>query len=775
MVDAISAAGSCFQPLWECLNGTGMIDVANQEISSFLRVKSNWSDLDKARDSLRAIEMMVKAEVTRELDKLNICDPQVQVWLNRVEELQLDTIDEDYSQFMRYSCLCQCTMHAARRAWIDKRVVEALEEVNKLIDEGRGFKKFGFKPLPDIVEHLPQIETFGLESMLTQLHDLLEKSDSSVIGVWGEGGIGKTTLLHIFNNDLGRKAHDYQVVIFIEVSNSETLNTVDIQQTISERLNLPWIEAEAVEKRAKFLVKALARKRFVVLLDDVRKKFKLEDVGIPTPYTNSKSKLILTSRYQEICFQMGAQRSLIKMQVLDATAAWNLFLSKLSNEASAAVKSPSSNNVVRERAKVICKSCGGLPLALNIVGTAVAGLEEPDDWISAADAITVKNSYDGVDEMFAQLKYSYDRLTPTQQKCFLYCALFPEYGSISKEQLVDYWLAEGLLLNDCENGYRIIRSLVSACLLQTSGSMSSKVKMHHVIRRLGIWLVNKTDQKFLVQAGMALDNAPSPEKWKGPARISIMSNDIKELSFSPKCKNLTTLLVQNNPNLSKLSLGFFKFMPSLKVLDLSHTAITLLPECETLVALQHLNLSHTNITVLPERLWLLKELRHLDLSVTVALEDTLDNCSKLHKLRVLNLFRSHYGIHDVNDLNLDSLKALLFLGITIYSEDVLKKLNKTNPLAKPTHRLNLKYCREMHSMRISDLNHMEHLEELYIESCYDLTTLVSDAELTTSCLQFLTLSVLPSLENVIVEPMPHHFRYCREVWGTEIERSGSSF
>jgi disease resistance protein RPS2 len=239
--------------------------------------------------------------------------------------------------------------------------------------------------------------------------------------------------------------------------------------------------------------------------------------------------------------------------------------------------------------------------------------------------------------------------TSTQQQCFLYCALFLEYGSISKGQLVDYWLAEGLLLNDCEHGCHIIRNLVSACLLQTSSSMSSKVKMHHVIRHLGLWLVNKTDQKFLVQAGMTLDNAPSPEKWEGPTRISIMSNDIKELAFSPKCKNIITLLIQNNPNLNELNCGFFKFMPSLKVLDLSHTAITSLPKCETLVALQHLNLSHTNIASLPKRLWLLKELRHLDLSVTVALEDTLNNCSKLLKLRVLNLFRSHYGIHDVDE------------------------------------------------------------------------------------------------------------------------------
>jgi disease resistance protein RPS2 len=130
---------------------------------------------------------------------------------------------------------------------------------------------------------------------------------------------------------------------------------------------------------------------------------------------------------------------------------------------------------------------------------------------------------------------------------------------------------------------------------------------------------------------------------------------------------------------------------------------------------------------------------------------------------VLNLFRSHYGIHDVDDLNLDSLKALMFLGITIYSEDVLKKLNKTSPLAKSTYRLNLKYCGEMQSIKISDLNHLVRLEELYVESCYDLNTLVADAELTTSGLELLTLSVLPSLENVIVAPMPHHFQHIRKL------------
>ena len=79
------------------------------------------------------------------------------------------------------------------------------------------------------------------------------------------------------------------------------------------------------------------------------------------------------------------------------------------------------------------------------------------------------------------------------------------------------------------------------------------------------------------------------------------------------------------------------------------------------------------------------------------------------KLRMINLFRSQYGIHDVDHLNLDSLETPMFLGITICVRHVLNKLNKTNPLAKSIYRLILKYCREMQSIKISDLNHLVHL------------------------------------------------------------------
>lgn len=128
----------------------------------------------------------------------------------------------------------------------------------------------------------------------------------------------------------------------IEVSNSGSLNRAAIQRTITDRLGFPWNETETEEARARFLAKALSKKKFVILLDDVRKQFQLEDVGIPTPDSESKSKLILTSRYENVCYQMGAHQSLIKMEYLNKEAAWELFCSNLSTRAIAAIDSPST-------------------------------------------------------------------------------------------------------------------------------------------------------------------------------------------------------------------------------------------------------------------------------------------------------------------------------------------------------------------------------------------------------------------------------------------------
>ncbi|KAJ4759685.1 Disease resistance protein RPS2 [Rhynchospora pubera] len=417
---------------------------------------------------------------------------------------------------------------------------------------------------------------------------------------------------------------------------------------------------------------------------------------------------------------MGAPKSLIRMETLDEADSMALFISNLGTDALHAI---SSDAGIRKYAGKIVRMCEGLPLALTVIGKSVAGLSSPLDWSVAMRAISMDiGDFYGVENMFIKLKYSYERLDATAQKCFLYCTLFPAYSSMKKQQLVDYWMAEDLVPQDKPwKGYSIINRLLSGWLLQRTNS-DLEVKLHNVMRELGLWLANEEDN-FLIRSGQGLENTPEIKGIKCPKRISLMFNNITALSLSANSNHLETLLLQNNPNFNTLGPGFNRFMSHLRVLDLSNTAIEefpVLPKGSTSFPLRYLSLGNTPIRRLDQSFSLLKELRHLDLSATEHLESTSDSCSKLLKLRVLNLFRSHYGIRDELDLNIDSLKELRFLGIAIHAEDVLKKLKKTDPLARFTNQLSLKHCQDMKSIRVADFNHMEHLEELYIESCDSL-------------------------------------------------------
>ncbi|XP_078166833.1 disease resistance protein RPS2-like [Carex rostrata] len=748
MSDCISlASSSC-----ECLNAIGVPAAVAAEFRSFF-VQNNWFSLKTAKENLQAVQTVVNTKVAKEIERQRGINPQVQLWLSRVEDIIMDkSLEEEYDKLMR------CGFNPSRRRKVGKRIIKKLQYVNGLIEEEKQFTDVGVDLPVDPVNMIPVAKIFGMDSMLNQVHEYFEDHERCIICVWGEGGAGKTTLLSAFNNQL-MDCSDFHVVILIDVSNSEILNVKVIQHTIVDRLGLPWVDTDTENARAMLLMKALSRKRFVILLDDVRKKFQLEDIGIPLPNTENGSKIILASREQDVCIQMGAQRSLIKMQLLDYHASWDLFFSNLSTDAQHSIQSSYS---IKTRAETITKSCQGLPLALNVIGCAVAGLKRPDDWRYAMMAMG-SGEIGGVDEISLILKYSYDKLDSTTKKCFLYCTLFPEYSSIQKHQLADYWIAEGFILaTERWKGYVMINKLISACLLQETNS-GLKVRLHNIIRHFGLWLMRQ-ENNFLVQSGQNLESPPDIEQWNGPKRISLMSNDIKHVSFSPNCSNLETLLLQNNPNLTSLGPKFFKSMINLKVLDLSNTGIKELPECDPLCQLQYLNLSQTPITKLPRRFWVLKELRYLDLSLTEALEETYDNCSKLLKLRVLNLFRSHYGIRDVSNLNLDTLKELKFLGITICTEDVLKKLKRTDPLVKPTHRLSLTNCPRMKSVHVTDFNQMEHLQELYIESCPKLSELVMDQDDGgVSNLRVLTLQDLPNLDTILVKTLPHYFRRLREL------------
>lgn len=440
-----------------CFDTTGLSGAIVYEARSFFLLENNWCDLEQVERKLGGVGKSVAIKVTEEINKLNECDPRVKVWPGDVQKVRLDVgfIKDEYKNLERCSFLCHCTPDLLRRYNLGKQIVEKIERINKLIDEEKKLITYGYKPQPPAVEPKPQREPVGQEPVSKQLREYLNDDRRNIIGVWGQGGVGKTTLLNAFNNDLIRHRGGFHVVIAIDVSNSDV---VGIQRTISERLGLPWVDTDE-NSRANKILNALLRKRFVIILDNVQRDFQLEDVGIPTH--NKESKIILESRDQSICNEMGAQKSLIRMETLDGAASEELFRSNLGTDAISAIE---ADPTIKKCVNGIIKKCGGLPLALNVIGKSMAGLSNRIEWENAMSAISTDlRDFKGVEEkLFPNLKYSYDTLDESEKECFLYCALFPEYSSIKKQQLVEYWMAEGHVpLDKRWNGYQIIIKLLS--------------------------------------------------------------------------------------------------------------------------------------------------------------------------------------------------------------------------------------------------------------------------------------------------------------------------
>nr|VDD25532.1 unnamed protein product [Brassica oleracea] len=114
-------------------------------------------------------------------------------------------------------------------------------------------------------------------------------------------------------------------------------------------------------------------------------------------------------------------------------------------------------------------------------------------------------------------------------------------------------------------------------------------------------------------------------------------------------------------------------MASLVVLDLSHNSnLSELPEeVSCLVSLRLLNLSGTSIKDLPNGLRVLIRLIHLDLESTPNLR-SISLISGLLKLQVLRFYGSCAAL-DISLLkNLERLKDLKFLTLSVREVDVLK-------------------------------------------------------------------------------------------------------
>ncbi|GMN63147.1 hypothetical protein TIFTF001_032231 [Ficus carica] len=624
----------------------------NTNINSTFQWKKNVNDLEKEMRNLIDMMSQARRQVEQFENKGSSSAAKAKEWLKEVENfvIKVESLQARISVNDKKSC--GCLSRCSARIRLGGKVARALEKVGALIKGGEFADEevLSVKCLEEQVEYIPGPTILEGENTASRtLDELLRVLDDEKyrrIGVWGMGGVGKTTLVKNLNNKLKENVclkQPFSIVIWATVSKELDMRRVQIQ--IAERVNLDVKTDESVERIARRLYQRLEKEeRFLLILDDVWENIDLDCLGIPQPGLQNGAKIVLTSRSSEVCRVMMTDTE-VKVNILKDDGAWQLFCRYAGEVASLEQIKPIAEAVARE--------CCGLPLAIITAGAAMRGKTMVKLWKHALNELRrsvpcvggVKN------RVYNPLKWSYDSLEGNNTKaCFLYCALYPEDFSIGVSELVKCWLAEGLIddQNDFENSMNgaiaVIEILKDSCLLE-DGGYEGTVKMHDVVRDVAIWIASSVEDEFnsLVRSGIGLSEISEVEILDSLARVSFMNNKINKLpDCEGQCSKASTLLLQGNLPLEHIPNPFLQRFQALKVLNLSGTRIRSLP-----VSL--LQLGELRALLLQDCFFLeelpplgaLSKLQMLDMCAT-RISELPEEMEKLTNLRQVNLSRTHY-------------------------------------------------------------------------------------------------------------------------------------
>ncbi|KAL6324386.1 hypothetical protein AAG906_012990 [Vitis piasezkii] len=687
---------------------------------SYLFCYRNYTDelhnkvqkLGKERDDV----LITVAEARRRGDEIR---PIVQEWLNRVDEItgEAEALKKDENK----SCFNGWCPNLKSRYLLSKEADKKAQVIVEVQEENNFPHDVSYRPPPPN-ERFTDYEPFGSRaSTVNKVMDALRDDEINKIGVWGMGGVGKTTLVKQVSQ-LAEDKNLFTTRVYIDVSwtrDSEKLQEgiANIQQKIADVLGLEF-KGKDESTRAVELKQRLQKEKILIILDDIWKKVSLEKVGIPSKDDQKGCKIVLASRIEDLLRKDMGAKECFQLQHLPKEEAWHLFKKTAGDSV--------EGNKLRPIAIEVVNECEGLPIAIVTIANALKD-ENVAVWENALHELrsAVPTNIGEVDDkVYGCLKWSYNHLKGDEVKSlFLLCGWL-SYGDISMHQLLQYAMGLDLFdhLKSLEQARNKLVTLVrilkaSSLLLDgeddrndfgASGLLfmdadNKSARMHDVVRDVARNIASKDPHRFVVREDVPLEEWPETDESK---YISLSCNDVHELPHRLVCPKLQFFLLQNNSPTLNIPNTFFEGMNLLKVLDLSEMHFTTLPStlhslpnlrtlrldwCELgdialigeLKKLQVLSMVGSDIRRLPSEMGQLTNLMFLDLNDCEQLEVIPRNIlSSLSRLECLCMKRSftQWAAEGVSDgesnaclSELNQLRHLTTIEIEVPAVELLPK------------------------------------------------------------------------------------------------------
>ena len=316
----------------------------------------------------------------------------------------------------------------------------------------------------------------GIDSRAEAIELLLDtkSNDVRMVGIYGLGGVGKTTIAKaVYNRIFYRFERSY----FLE-NVREQLGTDDgiikmQEKLLSKIIGDKNLKVDNIAKGIKLTMDMLCHIRILLILDDVDELSQIENLLGKCNWLASGSRVIITTRDTQVLTTLGKELLIYEVKKLNRCEACEL----LSLHAFQLNKPKEDYSKIVEQ---IIHYANGLPLALKIIGSDLCG-KSICEWESALE------KYKSIPhkKILEKLKISYDALEKIEKDIFLNIACF--FKGFQKDYVVN-------ILDSCNlfPDYGI-QKLIDKCLITVDEF--GKLLMHDLLQQMGREVIQQESEE----------------------------------------------------------------------------------------------------------------------------------------------------------------------------------------------------------------------------------------------------------------------------------------
>ena len=305
---------------------------------------------------------------------------------------------------------------------------------------------------------LPGHNLIGIDGRLEELKSLIGigSYDVRMLGVWGLGGIGKTTIARVIYNSI---SYQFDGASFLPSVCQQSMPNVK-KKLLCDITGLSYGGLNVDEGLNKNKIK---KKKILIVVDDVDCLSQLKDLVPNGDWLGGGSRIIITTRDKHLLLEHGVD-AIYEVQGLDFAESIHLF-----NLYAFQARFPKP--AYRGFSRNIVNYSEGLPLALKVFGDFLFR-KSIDEWESAL----YKLKHQSMKEIQDVFQISYDRLDYKTKDIFLDIACFfkgEEREFVSR------------ILDGAE---KAITDLSNKSLLTFS---NNKIMMHPLLQQMGQGVVHQ--------------------------------------------------------------------------------------------------------------------------------------------------------------------------------------------------------------------------------------------------------------------------------------------